>query len=73
MPMFALHGVTKSGGSELGLGRREGGKRGVATWLGMLAQRQRAPGIRVSGRQGGKEGRPGKEPNAIITREADRP
>ena len=54
MPMFALHGVTKSGGSELGLGgRRETGS-GDATWLGMLAQRQRAPGIRVSGRQGGK-------------------
>ena len=71
MPMFALHGVTKSGGSELGLGRRETGS-GMA-WLGKLAQRQRAPGIRVSGRQGGREGRRGRAPNAIITREADRP
>ena len=35
MPMFALHGVTKSGGSELGLGRREGNgewRRGLARW-----------------------------------------
>ena len=36
MPMFALHGVTKSGGSELGLGGRDEGngewRRGLACW-----------------------------------------